>query len=161
MTYTTWVSLVCLFLIANCLNIISQEIGNRNTNREINNGIYKMIHDKEIEFIDNNISTIINTHVNASVTFNHLTSKPTNTFIHLIKMSEENKDSREKKIDFTFFFDGSKENNLNVDEWILLEKYLPKVDSIFMNSQYEFIGKKKSIFSNRMSILLSFKIKPE
>lgn len=153
MQFKIWISIICMFYMTNYQLVICQEKDEGNIN---------IVIDKEIIFFEPNVSSIINVYVVATVTFEGaFVLKPVNVYVRMIKMNEIYQESKDYKVNFMFISNGSRENKLNKNEEALLKKYLPKVDSIFMNSQYEFIEDKKWRDAIKMDIGFPFKIKPE
>lgn len=147
MKIKVWVGLLYLLLVAGCQNTTGQEIVG---------GDIRLAVDKNIVFVNTNFDTTIKAYVMASVTFkDSLTLEPVNVSIQMVKM----KGMGQSEVDFVFA--DSRETSLNDYERILLEKYSPKLDSIFMNSRYEFIGEKKWIYGRKMAIAFPFEIRPK
>ena len=139
--------LMYLFLVSDCQNTTGQVIVG---------GDIRLVVVKDIVFTDTDVDTNIKAYVVASVTFkDSLTLEPVNVSIQMVKM----KGFGQSEVDFLFA--DSRETSLNEYERMLLEKYSPKVDSIFMNSRYEFTGEKKWIYGGKMAIAFPFEIKPE
>lgn len=167
MKYTICLSVIHLFLAINCQNMFGQEISGNikiNLDEDIRNI------DVGLEFVDNEIDTPIQAFAFAHVDFNHyLPYRPVKVFIQSFGMRELREDKKNSKVNFNILLNSTKKSNLNDFEKKLFEKYLPKVDSIYVNSRYEFVGKgvnKKRMavgfpYSRRMGIGFSFKIKPE
>lgn len=152
MKNTIWLSMVCLFFITNCQNTAGQEI--------IGSGNIKIILDKNIEFIDCDVETVIRAAAFAHVDFNDsLPLEPVKVSITIVSMKELEQRTKKDKVHFVAFLNSSEKDSLNYYEKRLLEKYLPRIDSIYMNSRYEFVGKEAD--NRRMGIGFSFKIKPE
>ncbi|MDD2476560.1 MAG: hypothetical protein PHI32_11680 [Dysgonamonadaceae bacterium] len=150
MKHTIWLSMAFLFFIINCQNTTGQEIGSGNI---------KIILEKKIEFIDYDVDTVIRAVAFAHIDFNDsLPLKPVKVLITRISMKELRENTKKDKVYFHAFFINTEEDSLNDFEKKLLEKYLPKIDSIYMNSRYEFVGKEE--YNRRMGIGFSFKIKP-
>lgn len=150
MELAIWLNIVNLFFIINCQNTVAQK-------RDI--GTIKMITDNKIEFVDHDIETNINGSASVYIRFKDSdTLFPDSVSVHLIKMEESCQTSENVKIDFTFFLITSRRSYLNNKERILLEKYIPKIDSISMNSHYEFIGGKENFKS--AILVFPFEIKP-
>lgn len=153
MKFAIWLSLISLFFICNCQST---------TGQEINESIIRLAIDKDSTFTDPNIDTAIKAYVVAYVTFkDSLTLEPVQVSIQMFKMMELEHKNKNRKVDFMYVLDDSCKNSLNQVEWTLLEKYLPRVDSILMNSSYIFTGEKKWIYGKKMAIGFPFDIKPE
>lgn len=142
-----WLGLVYLSLVAGCQNT---------TGQEITGGDIRLVVNKDIVFTDTDVDTTIKAYVMATVTFkDSLSLEPVNASIQMVKM----KGLGQSNVDFLFA--DSRETILNDYESLLLEKYLPMLDSIFLKSGYEFIGEKKWIYGRKMAIAFPFEIKPE
>lgn len=129
------------------------------TGQEIGSGTIKLIIDKDIEFIDHDVDTVILAHAVAFVTFrDSLPLEPVDISIWRFGMKELVQDIKKSKVRFMIPLPNSERDSLNAYERKLLEKYLPKADSIYMNSRYEFVGEERS--ARRMAIGIPFKIKP-
>ncbi len=153
MQLKTWLKLIYLLLMVGCQNTFGQGP---------TGGDIRLITDKDIIFIDSAVDTTIKAYVMAIVTFkDSLTLEPVNMAIQMFRMKGLEQSFKRNKVDFMFVFEVPREDSLSDYERILLEKYLPKVDSIFINSRYEFIGKKKWIYGRKMAIAFPFKIKPK
>lgn len=152
MKHPIWLSMACLFFIINCQNTTGQEL--------IGSGNIKIILDKNMELIDGDVETVIRAAAFAHVDFNDsLPLKPVKVSITIVSMKELEKRTKKDKVHFIAFLNNSEKDSLNYYEKKLLEKYLPKIDSIYMNSRYEFVVKEEA--NRRMGIGFSFQIKPE
>lgn len=150
MQLTIWLSIIYLFFITSCQHSIGQEIGS---------GTIKVIIDKDIEFIDHDVDTVILAHAVAFVTFrDSLPLEPVDISVWRFGMKELVQDIKKSKVRFMIPLPSSERDSLNDYERELLEKYLPKVDSIYKNCRYEFVGEERS--ARRMAIGIPFKIKP-
>lgn len=151
MKYTIRLSIVYLFFIINCQNTASQEIGSGNI---------KIILDKNIEFVDCDVETVIRAYAFAHIDFNDsLPLEPVKVVVTRVLMKELGESTKKGKVHFHASLISPEINSLNDYEKKLLEKYLPKIDSIYMNSRYEFVGKEAD--NRRMGIGFTFRIKPE
>lgn len=149
MQLTIWSSIVCLLFVTSCQIATGQEIGSGNINIVIDN----------IEFIDNDVDTVILAHAMAFVTFrDSLPLEPVDISVWRFGMKELVQDTKRSKVRFMIPLPNSERDSLNAYERELLEKYLPKVDSIYKSCRYEFVGEERS--TRRMAIGIPFKIKP-
>lgn len=111
--------------------------------------------DDKVVFVDEGVETLIKGHVSAYVTFkDSLTPKPIDLSIQMIKMKSDESD----EVDFLFAH--PREVELSNYETSLLEKYWTKLSSIYMNSQYKFIGDTNWTYGRRMAISFPFEIQP-
>lgn len=126
----------------------------RNTSgQEVIGGDVEFIGETNILFYEAGLKDTINVSGVVRVSFTDSTSlDPKSTDITILRMKGED-------INFSYFY--SKENNLDDYENKLMEKYTTKVDSIFMNGEYQFYGEKKWILGNRLDFSYVFKIAPK
>jgi hypothetical protein len=90
----------------------------------------------------------------ARVTFTDSVSLiPKNVDIPIMRMKGEN---GIKSINFSYFY--SSDNDLSDCEQKMKMKYSAKIDSVFMNGVYQFLGEKKWIYGNQLDFSYSFEI---
>jgi len=122
--------------------------------QEIKGGDVEFIREANIIFYEVGQSDTIQLSGVARVTFtDSLSLIPKNVDIPILRMKGKN---GIKSINFSYFY--SSDNKLSDCEKKMKEKYSAKIDSIFMNGRYQFLGEKKWIFGNKLDFSYSFKI---
>lgn len=95
MKYAIGLSVVYLFFIINCQNTTSQEIGSGNI---------KIILDKNIEFIDCDVETVIRAAALARIVFNDsLPLEPVKVSITIVSMKELEQRTKKDQVHFVPF----------------------------------------------------------
>jgi hypothetical protein len=122
--------------------------------QEIRGGDVEFIRESNIIFYEVGLGDTIQLSGVARVTFTDSVSLiPKNVDIPILRMKGKN---GIKSTNFSYFY--SSDNNLSDCEKKLKEKYSVKIDSVFMNGVYQFLGEKKWIFGNKLDFSYSFEI---
>lgn len=122
--------------------------------QEIKGGDVEFIRETNIIFYEVGLSDTIQLTGVARVTFTDSVSLiPKNVDIPILRMKGEN---GIKSINFSYFY--SSDNHLSDCERKLKEKYSDKIDSVFVNGAYQFLGEKKWILGNKLDFTYSFEI---
>ncbi len=142
-----------LFLFTILYFISFQEI----SGQEVKGGDVEFIKKANIFFHEVGLRDTIQLSGVARVTFTDSISLiPKNVDIPILRMKGKN---GIESIDFSYFY--SSDNKLSDCEKKLKEKYSAKVDSVFMNGAYRFLGEKKWFYGNKMDFSYSFEIIPK
>ena len=141
------ICLICLFFAIDCQKTLAQS----NTGDNV-----RLVLDQSIVFPDTMVKGTIKAYALGYVSFkDSLTLQPVDLTIQMIRM----KGNTNKEVDF--IFSSAREAKLNRDEKLLVERYSPKIDSILLNSRYEFVGPNTKMAGRTIAIGFPFEIIPK